>query len=150
VYVTPDGTLQSPANSSAPTRMVNEVLKPVVGYLSKWAKANGAEKTLIMLHQSAYRIQLPYGTLAQHQGGAAELALYRDGAKSKVVGLSMVPSIWEINFALIYTLNPNLAANMPAYWTAVPNDVVTALLKSPTGQVPFSSYASAFHYSPTP
>ena len=56
----------------------------------------------------------------------------------------MVSSIWEINFALIYVLNPKLAANMPAYWSPIPGNVVAALEKSPTGQVPFSEYAREF------
>jgi hypothetical protein len=31
-----------------------------------------------------------------------------------VVGMSMGPALWIVNFALIYTLNPSLAAEMPA------------------------------------
>jgi hypothetical protein len=141
------GLLESPANSDAPTRQVNSVIAPG-GYLSTWAAANGAEASLKMLHKSAYTVQLPYGTAAQHEGTAAELALYLNGAKSAVTGLSMVSSIWEINFALIYVLNPKLAADMPAYWAPIPGNVVAALEKSPTGQVPFSDYAPYFSESP--
>lgn len=141
------GMLESPANTDAPTRQVNAVIAPG-GYLSTWAAANGADASLRALYKSAYTVQLPYGTLAQHQGGPAELALYRNGAKSAVTGLSMVSSIWEINFLLIYLLNPKLAANMPAYWAPIPWKVVAALEQSPTGQVPFSDYAAYLHYSP--
>ncbi len=54
----------------------------------------------------------------------------------------MAPSIWIVNFALIYVLNPTLAASMPARWTPIPDAVATALHWSPTGQVPYSDYAS--------
>ena len=76
------GLLESPANSDAPTRQVNSVIAPG-GYLSTWAAANGAEASLKMLYKSAYTVQLPYGTAAQHEGTDAELALYRDGAKTR-------------------------------------------------------------------
>ena len=60
----------------------------------------------------------------------------------------MVPSIWEINFALIYVLNPGLAAEMPARWAPIPRQIVEALEQSATGQIPFSQYSSDLHYSP--
>ncbi len=140
------GMLESPANADAPTRQVNTVIAPG-GYLSTWSAANGAEASLQMLYRSAYTRQLPYGFAAQHQGGVTELALYRNGRKSAVTGLSMVPSIWEINFALIYVLDPGLAARMPAYWSPIPAQVVAALEQSATGQVPFSEYSSYLHYN---
>ncbi|MHC5541889.1 hypothetical protein ACYOEI_27025 [Singulisphaera rosea] len=142
--VNTDGMLESPANANAPTRQVNSVLAPG-GYLSTWAAANGAQASIQMLYKSAFRVQLPYGTAAQYEGTNAELALYRNGAKSAVTGLPMATSLWQINFALIYMLNPKLAAKMPAHWAPIPGKVVAALLKSPTGQVPYSSYASSFH-----
>jgi len=141
------GLLESPANAQAPTRQVNAVIAPG-GYLSTWAAANGAEASLQMLNRSAYTLQLPHGSAAQHEGGDAELALYLDGRKSAVTGLSVVPSIWEINFALIYVLNPGLAAEMPAHWAPIPRQVVEALKQSDTGQIPFSEYSSYLHYSP--
>jgi hypothetical protein len=60
----------------------------------------------------------------------------------------MAPSVWIVNFCLIYVLNPRLAALMPAYWTPVPSEVVQAIEAaepvgdSPGGQVPYSQYAS--------
>lgn len=157
------GLLQSLANSNQPTRQINEVLTPG-GYLRKWAKANGAEQSLDMLDKSAYTRQLPHGIAAQHEGTDAQLALYLNGGQSAVVGVSMVPSIWEINFCLLYVLNPAVAAAMPAYWTAIPPNVVEALENSALeargtdfvyipgqisgGMVPFSDYASEFNYSP--
>ena len=139
------GLLESPANESAPTRQVNTVIAPG-GYLSTWCAANGAESSLQMLYKSAYSIQLPHATAAQHERGAAELALYLNGRKSAVTGLSMTSSIWEVNFALIYVLNPKLAATMPAYWAPIPANVVAALTNSTAGQVNFSDYASEFDY----
>ncbi len=59
--------------------------------------------------------------------------------------MSMVPSIWLVNFSLLYTLNPALAAEMPANWAPIPSTVAEAILASPTGQVPFSDYVSAVH-----
>lgn len=139
------GMLESPANPDAPTRKVNEVIKPG-GYLSTWCKANGAEESLHMLYRSAYSEQLPYAIAAQHEGTDAELVLYLDCCNSAVTGMSMAPSIWEVNFCLIYVLNPELAAKMPAYWAPIPKKVVKALEQSPKGQVPFSDYSSYFKY----
>lgn len=144
MFVDDQGMLESPANELAPTRQVNSVIAPG-GYLSTWAAANGADVSLQALYKSAYPIQLPFGIAAQHESGTAELAFYLNGAKSAVTGMSMASSIWEINFLLIYMLNPNLAANMPAYWAPIPGAVVAALRQSPTGQVPFSDYASYFN-----
>lgn len=139
------GMLESPANSDAPTRQVNDVIQPG-GYLSTWCQANGAEESLIMLYESAYSLQLPYAIAAQHEGTDAELVLYLDCSDSAVTGMSMAPSIWEVNFCLIYVLNPELAAKMPAYWAPIPKKVVKALEESPNGQVPFSDYSSCFKY----
>jgi len=44
----------------------------------------------------------------------------------------------------VYTLNPKLAAYMPARWTPIPHDVVQAIRASPTGQIPYSEYESSF------
>jgi len=142
--VSKDGVwLDSLANSAEPTRRVNEVIAPG-GYMDTWAAANGATASLEMLRKSAYTVQLPYGIVAQHEGGAAELDLYRNGFKSAAVGLSMTPPLWEVNFCLIYMLNPKLAANMPAQWNPIPAEVATALLKGPSGRVRFSDFASYF------
>ncbi len=56
----------------------------------------------------------------------------------------MTPPLWEVNFCLIYMLNPKLAANMPANWNPIPAEVVTGMLSSQTGRVRFSDYASYF------
>jgi hypothetical protein len=53
-----------------------------------------------------------------------------------------VPTIWIVNFALLYVLKPSLAAQMPKRWAPIPARVVYALDASPTGQVRYSKYAS--------
>lgn len=145
LIVNEEGMLESPANADAPTRKVNEVIKPG-GYMSTWCAANGAQISLDMLYASAYTLQLPFALAAQQEASDAQLVLYRDRFRSAVTGMSMVPSIWEVNFCLIYTLNPVLAAKMPAYWAPIPLEVVFALEKSPNGQVPFSQYSSYLKY----
>jgi len=54
----------------------------------------------------------------------------------------MAPALWIVNFLLIYTLNPNLAAAMPAHWTPVPEAVVSAMESSGDGRVPYADYAA--------
>jgi hypothetical protein len=44
---------------------------------------------------------------------------------------------------LIYALNPELAAKMPAYWQAIPVEVAQALYAS-DGQVLYSQYRQFF------
>jgi hypothetical protein len=138
------GMLESPANTDAPTRQVNTVIEPG-GYLSTWCRHNGAQASLRMLYRSAYSFEVLYGTKAQQQSGAAQLVPNQKPATGSIVGMSMAPSIWIVNFALIYTLNPKLAAKMPARWSPIPARVALAIAESPTGQVPFSEYESAFH-----
>jgi hypothetical protein len=58
--------------------------------------------------------------------------------------MSMAPALWIVNFALIWTLNPSLAAKIPARWTPIPAKVALAVAESPTGQVPYSQYESSF------
>ena len=142
--VSKDGVwLDSLANKAEPTRRVNEVIAPG-GYMDTWAAANGATASLQMLRRSAYTIQLPYGIVAQQENGPAQLAFYRNGFGSAMAGLSMTPPLWEVNFCLIYLLNPKLAANMPSQWNPIPAEVAKALLTSETGRVRFSDYASYF------
>jgi hypothetical protein len=58
--------------------------------------------------------------------------------------MSMAPSIWIVNFVLVYTLNPSVAAKMPARWTPIPANVALAIAESRSGQVRFSQYKSSF------
>ena len=145
VFVNTQGYLESPANAEAPTRLVNQVITPG-GDLSIWCKANGATKSLAMLYRSAYTLETVYGFIAQKTAipNAAQLITNNKGGVRTEVGMSMGPALWMVNFALIYTLNPTLAANMPAYWAPIPPTVAKAILASPTGQVKYSNYASYF------
>ena len=56
----------------------------------------------------------------------------------------MGPALWIVNFALIYTLNPSLAADMPAELAPIPAPVVRAI-DDGDGQVAYSTVASHFH-----
>lgn len=138
LMVNTEGMLESPANSTAPTRQVNSVIEPG-GYLSTWCKNNGAEAALRTLYRSAFTAEAAWGNRAQQQSGVAQLV--PNGFQ--VVGMSMAPPLWLVNFSLIYTLNPKLAAKMPANWTPIPADVALAIAESPTGQVPYSEYRSS-------
>jgi hypothetical protein len=139
------GVLESPANAQAPTRKVNEVLEPG-GYMPTWCRHNGAQASLRMLYRSAYTAEAVFGHKSQEQAGIPQLVPNQKGARrTAIVGMSMAPSIWVVNFALIYTLNPSLAAKMPARWTPIPANVLLAIASSyPTGQVSYGDYESSF------
>jgi hypothetical protein len=143
LFVNPAGTLMSLANTAAPTRKVNLVLKPG-GYLGKWCRQNGARDSLRMLYQSAYTSEVLFGNRSQQQSGVDQLVPNQKAGRSSTVGMSMAPSIWIVNFVAVYTLNPKLAAYMPARWTRIPANVVQAIKASPTGQVPYGKYQSSF------
>lgn len=143
LFVNKAGMLESLANTDAPTRKVNVVLEPG-GYLGRWCRANGCQDSLKMLYRSAYTSEVVYGNKSQQQSGVDQLVPNQKGGRSSTVGMSMAPSIWIVNFVAVYTLNPKLAAYMPARWTPIPANVVQAIKVSPTGQVPYSEYESSF------
>ena len=89
-------------------------------------------------------MEAAYGFAAQQISGKAQLVTNAEGGVSTEVGMSMAPALWLVNFTLIYTLNPALAADMPAYWAPIPANVARAILRSPTGQVRYSKFESAF------
>ena len=97
-----------------------------------------------MLYRSAYSAEVAYANKSQQQSTVAQLVPNQKRAKSSIVGMSMAPSIWIVNFSLIYTLNPSLAAKMPARWTPIPANVAQAIAASSGGQVPYSQYESSF------
>jgi hypothetical protein len=144
LFVNSEGLLESPAQDSAPTREINDLLAPK-GYLTKWCIANGATAALSTLYKSAYFVEAAYGFVAQHLTEPAELAPNLSGGVLTSTGMSMAPTIWVVNFALIYTLNPELAALMPAYWAPIPRVVANALRASSTGQVPYAKFAALFN-----
>jgi hypothetical protein len=139
------GWLMSLANEDAPTRIANTLLVKG-GYIDTWFRANGATDSLIQLYESGYTISALYGDMAQQQSGAPQLVETTKGDETTpvYVGMSMCPSIWLTNFALLYTLSPEKAANMPGYWAPIPERAAAAILASPTGQVPWVEYKSDF------
>jgi hypothetical protein len=142
LFVTTDGYLESPAYETAPTYLVNKVIMPG-GYMSGWMKANGATKSLTQLYKSAYTSEAAYGNQAQSQSKPDELITNTNGGVNSVVGMSMGPALWIVNFALIYTLNPSLAAEMPAKWAPVPTNVAQAI-HARGGRVAYSKVSSYF------
>jgi len=140
LFVSTDGWLESPANAASPARLVNAVIAPG-GYLGQWCRANGASRSLRALYRSAYPLETLYGFVAQQQSDAAQLAPNRKRSASVEVGMSMAPALWIVNFLLIYTLNPDLAAAMPAHWAPVPATVASAMESSSDGRVPYADYA---------
>ncbi len=143
LYVNPAGMLESPANADAPTGQVNTLIAPG-GYVGTWLRDNGAERSLGALYRSAYSKQAAYGFVAQQLSGSSQLVTNTSGGVRSEVGMSMAPPLWIVNFALIYVLNPALAAQMPAHWAPIPAQVADAIKASPSGQVPFGNYASYF------
>ena len=97
-----------------------------------------------MLYESAYTSEVVYGNKSQQQSGVDQLVPNQKAGRSSTVGMSMAPSIWIVNFAAVYTLNPKLAAYMPARWTPTPADVVQAIEASSNGQVAYGEYESSF------
>jgi hypothetical protein len=142
VFVTTGGILESPAYADAPTYLVNTVIAPG-GYMAGWMKANGATKSLTQLYKSAYTSEAAYGNEAQQNSEPDELITNTKGGVSNVVGMSMGPALWVVNFALLFTLNPSLAAEMPAKWAPLPSAVVQAIVAG-KGQVPYSEVAADF------
>ncbi|MGW0042333.1 hypothetical protein [Rhodococcus sp. NPDC003348] len=143
LYVNTSGLLESPANADAPTRQVNSLIAPG-GFVGTWLRNNGATRSLVALYRSAYTVQAVYGFAAQQISGTAQLVTNTKAGVSSQVGMSMAPPLWMVNFALLYILKPSLAAAMPAHWAPIPSAVADAVRSSPTGQVPFSEYASHF------
>lgn len=141
LFVNVRGLLQSLANEHAPTRQANVLLEPG-GYINTWFLANGAKRSLLQLYTSAYTVEAVYGFISQTVTDLAQLVPNIKGGVRTEVGMSMVPSIWLTNFALLYTLKPEIAARMPAYWTPIPTKVAAAIHASPDGQVEYSRFAS--------
>ena len=95
VTVNRNGWLETPANTDAPTRQINQVIKPG-GYFATWCRHNGAEASLRMLNRSAYPSEVTYGFRAQQQSGAAQLAPNQKRARGAIVGMSMAPPLWIV------------------------------------------------------
>jgi hypothetical protein len=55
----------------------------------------------------------------------------------------LAPPVYFVNFLLLYWSNPEVAANMPAYRAALPQQVYECLLENPTG-CPYPDMAQYF------
>ena len=66
-------------------------------------------------------------------GLAADAASNHSGASMEPFGVPLAPGIYLANFMLLYFINPEIAANMPAYMAAIPQDVYDCLLSNPQG-----------------
>jgi hypothetical protein len=141
LFVNHRGRLESLANKRAPTRQANNFIKPT-GYLTQWCEQNHARHTLVALYRSAYTIEVAYGLVSQRTSDLAQLVPNNLRGVSTEVGMSMAPTIWLTNFALLYVLHPALAAKLPNRWAPVPPDVAAAMHASSTGQVSYAKYAS--------
>jgi hypothetical protein len=150
LMVNQNGMLQTYAQETGPGRRFNFLLGPTFlsGYLDTWFLANGATETLRMFQTSLAAIESTrWGYLSQQLADPWELAPYNTpGADPAVVytAMPLIPPIWIWNFMAEYVVSPSLGALMPAYWTAIPEPVVTALLASPTGQVIWTDYQQYF------
>jgi hypothetical protein len=144
LFVNPHGVLESLANPNAATRLANVLLEPD-GYINSWFLANGADEALLQLYQSAYTVEALFGNEAQGQSDPFQLVTnIKRGSGKQTVGMSMAPALWMTNFALLYTLNPTVAAEMPGFWAPIPKKVAKAIYKSDSGQIPYSEYAQYF------
>src|SRR5690606_39262151 len=112
--------------------------------------ANGAGASLEQLYRSAYLIEAIFGNKSQQRTNPHQLVLNHKGGVETYVGMSMAPSLWLTNFALLYTLKPAIAAQMPAYWTPIPEPVAGALIAAIEGdrRTGFVRYADYMSYLP--
>lgn len=143
LFVNERGWLMSLANLDAPTRIANVLLAPG-GYVNTWFRANHAKRSLVQLYRSGYKAEAAAGNKAQQRSGIPQLVTNTKADVSTEVGMSMAPALWLTNFALLYTLNPEKAAQMPAHWAPIPTPVAEAILASPTGQVSWIRYREYF------
>jgi hypothetical protein len=58
-------------------------------------------------------------------------------------GVPLSPSIYLLNFILLYFTNPEIAANMPAYRARIPQEVYMCLVENPEG-CPYADMAQYF------
>ena len=165
LYVNPEGLLESPANNTSPVKKINYVLEPqalcrkspppaelnlpegTCGYMGRWMKKNGAADTLKELYASAYAVELGPGADSQALQEPHELVPNVKKDVKTWVGMPIAPSIYIVNFLLIYALSPREAAKMPAYWEPIPEAVATSIIgdaNDQDGQVPYSQFKDLF------
>ena len=172
LVVDQEGMLRVPANcpdpsspdfsDCSPVRQINWVLAPDAicdypdlakepppgvpcGYMGAWMRSNNARDTLKELYASAYVQEAPYASKSQEAAGISQLIyVVRADGSAATVGVPVAPAMWITNYLLVYALNPEAARYFPAYWAAIPEDVVSAIEGSDNGQVPYSDFMDLF------
>ena len=96
----------------------------------------------------AFWIPVSAGSLdAQERGSpVSRVPTAASGAPNAYVqpfGVPLAPPVYFVNFLLLYWSNPEVAANMPAYRAALPQQVYECLLENPTG-CPYPDMAQYF------
>ena len=96
----------------------------------------------------AFWIIVSAGSLdAQERGSpVSRVPTAASGAPNAYVqpfGVPLAPPVYFVNFLLLYWSNPEVAANMPAYRAALPQQVYECLLENPTG-CPYPDMAQYF------
>ena len=59
---------------------------------------------------------------------------------SEYFGVPLTPGIYLTNFELLYTLNPSVAANLPAYMAPIPDELVACLKNNNLTGCPYNDY----------
>jgi len=70
-------------------------------------------------------------------------ALEPSSACVEPLGIPLAPPVYLINFLLLYFTNPEIAAYMPAYRAALPQEVYECLVENPDG-CPYTDMAQYF------
>lgn len=96
----------------------------------------------------AFWIIVSAGSLDAQQRGSAvsRMPTAASGPANAYVqpfGVPLAPPVYFVNFLLLYWSNPEVAANMPAYRAALPQQVYECLLENPTG-CPYPDMAQYF------
>jgi hypothetical protein len=85
---------------------------------------------------SFFAVNLDFGTRAEAASGPPS-------AYAEPFGLPLAPGIYLANFMILYFVNPDVAAYMPAYRAALPQEVYKCLVENPGG-CPYPDMAKYF------
>jgi hypothetical protein len=92
----------------------------------------------------AFGMILSAGCLdAQERGFAVTAASGPPNAYVQPFGVPLAPPVYFVNFLLLYWSNPEIAAYMPAYRAALPQEVYQCLVENPLG-CPYADMAEFF------
>ena len=111
-----------------------------------WGDANAAQEPCNVT--LAFWMIVSAGYLdAQERGSAVNTvpaaASGPPNAYVQPFGVGLAPPVYFVNFLLLYWSNPEIAAYMPAYRAALPQEVYECLLEHPTG-CPYPDMARYF------